>query len=250
MKDPKEIQARVDKVYKAIVKEEKVFNRSLTKTILLYLFIALLLIGNIIFLKVKILNEATPQNMAIVINTQIREMIPTFTEGLKAGMEPQAKQAAEKSVAVISSGIPYFKEMLKSQVNIYVNKMADEMENKHMVKFESVIDEALNKAIQNKDLAKDKDLGKAIASQISSDLDQELAKIIDKPFIDAIDKFRLETEALRTKPISQLTRKELAEKTFIVTWLYLVNTKTPEKGVFNKVIKLVNDAANNLQGAI
>jgi Na+/citrate or Na+/malate symporter len=74
MKDSKEIQARVDKVYNAIVNEEKVFNRSLTKTVLLYLFIALLLIGNIIFLKVKILNEATPKNMAIVINTQIKDI--------------------------------------------------------------------------------------------------------------------------------------------------------------------------------
>ncbi len=250
MKDPKEIQARVDKVYKAIVKEEQVFNRSLTKTILLYLFIALLLIGNIIFLKVKILNQATPKNMAIVINTQIRDMIPNFTQGLKAGMEPQAKQAAVKSVGVLYSGIPYVKEMLKSQVNIYVNRMADDMEKEHMAKFESVIDEALNKVTKNKDLAKDKGLGKAIAAQISSDLDKELAKVIDKPFIDAIDKFRLETEALRTKPISQLTRKELAEKNFIVTWIYLVNNKAPGGGVFNKVIQLVNETSKDLQDAI
>jgi len=250
MKDSKEIQARVDKVYNAIVNEEKVFKRSLTKTVLLYLFIAVLLIGNIVFLKVKILNEATPKNMAIVINTQIKDMIPKFTEGLKAGMEPQAKQAAEKSVGVLYSGIPYVKEMLKSQVNIYVNRMADDMEKNHMAKFESVIDEALNKAIEHKDLAKDKALGQAIALQISNDIDKELAKIIDKPFIDAIDKFCVETKALRTKPVSQLTRKEFAEKTFIATWIYLVNNKAPDKGMFSKVIQLVNETSKNLQDAI
>ncbi len=250
MKDMKEMQERVDKVHESIVKEEKVFNRSLTKTMLFYVAIVIILAGYTVYLNIKIQELATPRNLAITINSGIKNMIPRFTQNLKTEMEPNAKHAAKKSIGMIYSGIPYVKEMLKSQVNIYVNKIANDMEEEHMVKFEAVIDEALNKAIKNKDLAKDKNLGKAIATQISDDLDKELAKIIDKPFIDAIDKFRIETEALRTKPISKLTRKELAEKTFIATWIYLVNNKAPDKGIFSKVIQLVNETSKNLQDTI
>ena len=250
MKSNKEIQAQIDSVCQTLVKEEKGFSRSLTKTIIFYLFIVLLLIGNIVFLNVKILSLATPKNLAIVINTKIKNMIPRFSQNLKNQMEPQAKEAAKKSVALIASGIPYAKEMMKAQINIYANKMADDLEKKHMAKFEAVIDDALNTVNKNKDMVKDKALGQALAKQISENLDKELAKIIDKPFIDAVDKFRVETDKLRTKPVSQLTRKELAEKRFIVTWIYLVNNKAPGQGIFNKAIQTLNDTAESLQGAI
>jgi hypothetical protein len=250
MKDIKEIQERIDKVYESIVKEEKVFSRSLTKTILFYLVIVVVMVGYTVYLNIKIHELATPKNLAITINNSIKNMIPRFSQNLKNEMEPRAKQAALKSVGLLHSGIPYIKEMLKSQINIYVDKMALDMEKEHMVKFESVIDEALIKVTKNKDLAKDKELGKALAAQLSSEMDKELAKIIDKPFIDAVDKFRLETEALRNKPTSKLTRKEFAEKSFIATWIYLVDNKAPDKGVFSKVIQLVNETSKNLQDAM
>ena len=249
MKNSKE-QARIDAVCQTIANEEKVLRRSLTKTIMFYLLIVVLVIGNIIFLNVKILSLATPKNLAIVINTRIKNMIPRFSQNLKNHMEPQAKEAAKKSVNVLSSGIPYVKEMMKAQINIYANKMADDIEKKHMAKFEAVINDALDKVAKNKDMVKDKQLGKVLASQISADMDKELARIVDKPFIDAVDKFRKETDALRDKPASQLTRKELAEKNFIVTWLYLVNHQQTGDGIFNKVIQLANDTAESLKTSI
>lgn len=247
MKDIKEIKERIDTVYSSIAKEEKFFNRSLSKTLWFYLIIVVILIGHTVYLNIKINELATPTNLAITINSKIKSMIPRFTQNLKQNMRPQAKYAATKSVGILYSSIPYVKDMLKAQINLYVNKMADDMEKEHMPKFQAVIDDALTKVTANKDLAKNKDLGKALADQISSDIDKELAKIIDKPFIDAIDKLRVETEALRTKPLAKLTRKELAEKTFIVTWIYLVNNKAPDKGIFSKVIQLVNATSHNLQ---
>jgi len=237
------VNERIEKLYQSVSKEEKNFSSSLNKALLLYLFIILLLAGYTVFLNFKIQELATPTNLAIALNTKIKDAIPRFANQIKDQMKPGAKQLADKTVESAHALIPKATEFAKTQIEFYVNDTMTQIEKEHLVTLQKIFEDAVGDALKNKDIVQDKNLGKALASNITQKIDNELKEIINNELFNSIDKLRNDMESLRSKPVKTMTKNEYAERMFIVYWLYLVDNAKLGDSNFSNVLNTVTVAA-------
>jgi hypothetical protein len=237
------VNERIEKLYQSVSKEEKNFSSSLNKALLLYLFIIILLAGYTLFLNFKIQELATPTNLAIALNTKIKDAIPRFAGQIKDQMKPGAKQLADKTMESVHNLIPKASEFAKTQIEFYVNDAMTQIEKEHLVTLQKIFEEAVDEAMKNKDLVKDKNLGKALAASVTLRIDNELKDIINNELFNSIDKLRNDMETLRSKPVKAMTKNEYAERMFIVYWLYLVDNAKQGDSNFSNVLNTVTLAA-------
>ena len=239
------VNERIEKLYQAVSKEEKNFTSSLNKALGFYLVIIIILASYTVFLNIKIKELATPTNLAIALNTKIKDAIPMFTRKIKEQMKPGAKQLADKTIESVHALIPKSTEFVKSQIEFYVNDVMTQIENKHLVDLQNIFESTVDEAMKNKDIVQDKTLGKLLATQITAKIDDELKNVINNEMLDSIDKLRNDIESLRSKPVKLMTKNEYAERSFLVYWLYLVNnTKTGESN-FADVLNIMTRASEN-----
>ncbi len=234
---------RIEKLYQSVTKEEKNFSSSLNKALLLYIFIIIALAGYTVFLNFKIRELATPANLAIALNTKIKDSIPHFASQIKDQMKPGAKQLADKMIESAHTLIPKATEFAKTQIEFYVNDGMTQIEKEHLQKLQKVFEEAVDEVAKNKDIVQDKNLGKALASGITKKIDDEMSEIINNELFNSIDKLRDDMEALRSKPVKTMTKSEYAERMFIVYWLYLVDNAELGDSNFSNVLNTVTVAA-------
>lgn len=239
----KEIKERIESLYSSMRKGEKGFVSSMNKTLIFYLLIIVVLGGYVIFLNIKIKELATPTNLAIAINTQIKNSIPRFARQIKTQMEPSAKPMAYKTVESIHAVIPKATDFAKTQISFYVDQLCEEVEKEHLPKLQTIFDESLDSA-KLKDIIKDKDLGKALATELSERLDKEISEIVNGSFLNAVDDLRTEVDKLRTKTNATMTQKEYSEKMFIIYWLSIVERDNDDSGMFSDFISLANETIN------
>ncbi|MHB9137876.1 MAG: hypothetical protein ACYC4Q_00565 [Victivallaceae bacterium] len=237
------VNERIEKLYESVSKEEKNFSSSLNKALLLYIFIIIVLAGYTVFLNFKIQELATPTNLAIALNTRIKDSIPHFASQIKDQMKPGAKQLADKTVESAHALIPKAAEFAKTQIEFYVNDAMSQIEREHLVALQKIFEDAVDEAMKNKDLVKDKNLGKALASSITQKIDNELKDIINNELFNSVDKLRADMESLRAKPVQAMTKNEYAEKKFVVYWLYLVDNAKTGNSNFSNVLNTVTVAA-------
>ena len=239
------INERIEKLYQAVSKEEKNFTSSLNKALGFYLVIIIILASYTVFLNIKIKELATPTNLAIALNTRVKDAIPLFTKKIKEQMKPGAKQLADKTIESVHALIPKSAEFAKSQIEFYVNDIMTQIENKHMVTLQKIFESSVDEAMKNKDIVQDKNLGKALASQITLKIDDELKNVINNEMLDAIDKLRTDIENLRSKPVKTMTKNEYAERSFLVYWLYLVNNVKTGESSFADTLSILTHASEN-----
>lgn len=247
------INDKIEKLYDSVAREEKSFASSLNKALVFYLIVIIILAGYTIFINVKIKELATPTNLAIALNTKIKESIPNFARQIKDQMKPGAKQLADRTMESVQALVPRVTEVAKSQIELYVAEMMTEVENEHLVALQKIFEAGVDETLKDKDIIKDKNLGKALASHITGKIDEEIRNIINNEFFNNLDKFRGDIDALRVKPVAKMNKKEYAEKLFIIYWLCIVEqSKTdPGNSCFGDVIsmstKVMEDICNKAQ---
>ncbi|MCP3967679.1 MAG: hypothetical protein GY750_20665 [Lentisphaerae bacterium] len=246
----KDVKDKIEKLCDEVVKEEKCLSSALNKALIFYVLVIILLGGYTIFLNTKIRQLATPANLACLINERIRDSIPKLAQNVEAKLEPGAKQMAQHTVKLASDTIPKLAEIGKTQLDYYACRLAEDVEHKHFKQFQTIFMTCMDDVAKNKDMIKDKNLGKAISQDICSRLDKEVASIIDESFFKSVDDLKLQIDKLRLKKASRMTKQEYAEKMFIIYWLYLVNNKDLDKGVMGEVITTINKAAEQLRRKI
>jgi hypothetical protein len=239
------INERIEKLYQAVSKEEKNFTSSLNKALGLYLVIIIILASYTVFLNIKIKELATPSNLAIVLNTKIKDTIPLFTRQIKEQMKPGAKQLADKTIESVHALIPRSTEFAKTQIDFYVSDIMAQVENKHLAVLQKIFETSVDEAMKDKDIVQDKTLGKTLASQITAKIDDELKNVINNEMLDSIDKLRMDIEALRSKPVKTMTKAEYAEKSLLVYWLYLVNNAQTGESNFANVLNTLTCATES-----
>jgi len=239
------INERIEKLYQAVSKEEKNFTSSLNKALGFYLVIIIILASYTVFLNIKIKELATPTNLAIALNTRVKDAIPLFTKKIKEQMKPGAKQLADKTIESVHALIPRSADFAKAQIDFYVNDIMTQIENKHMATLQKIFESSVDEAMKNKDIVQDKNLGKALASQITLKIDDELKNIINNEMLEAVDKLRADIEALRSKPVKTMTKNEYAERSFLVYWLYLVNNVKTGESSFADTLSILTRASEN-----
>ncbi len=240
------INERIEKLYQAVSKEEKNFVSSLNKALGFYLVIIIILASYTVFLNIKIKELATPSNLAIALNTKIKDTIPFFTKQIKEQMKPGAKQLADKTIESIHALIPKSTEFAKTQIDFYLNDIMSQVENKHLGVLQKIFESSVDEAMKDKDIVQDKNLGKALAAQITAKIDDELKNVINNEMLDSIDKLRMDIESLRAKPVKLMTKNEYAERSFLVYWLYLVNNAQPGESNFADVLNTLTRASENI----
>ncbi|QSH40863.1 hypothetical protein P0136_11020 [Lentisphaerota bacterium ZTH] len=242
----KKTEDKIEQLCDAVAKEEKSLSSSLNKALIFYVVIVILLGGYTLFLNAKIRQLATPSNLACLVNGRIRDSIPQIARNLEGKLEPGAKQMALHTVKLAGDAIPKLAEIGKAQLDFYAVKIAEDVEHKHFKQFQGIFMHCLDEVAKNKDLLKDKNLGKAISADICKRLDAEVGNIIDSSFFKSIDDLKVQLDELRIKKVSRLTKRDYAEKMFIIYWLYLVNNKEAGKGLMGDLVTTINNTAEQL----
>jgi hypothetical protein len=245
------LQEQINQLEKKLLKHEQNFKSSFRNTTIFYAVIIVVVLAYTTILNKKIKEAATPASVAVMINEKVAAAIPELRSQIKTQLEPSAKEAATKTVAMLHKITPYAKELVKSRINIYTDKIADKLEKEHLPAFEVALDRALTDVEKNKDIVKDHNLGKELSAHLIKELDKELAKIIDRPFMDALDKLTSDIEKLHSTPANELNKKQLAERKFIATWLYLINTdQNDDKGMLSNILEVITSATGKAEDSM
>jgi hypothetical protein len=221
----KQLQEKLDILLARMEKEDKRASASFTVSLICRVLITLFIVGYLGYTVIAFEKMSTPSNMAIMINRQVRDLIPSERSEMQAKMPEQAKEMAKSTVGIISDLIPSLGEMAREQLDVRFAQLMDHYKVEREKAFEHICSNIIDKIRKNKDIVKDSSLAQALAQQLADECNREARDIINNALFKEIEKLQADVEKLRSTPVKMMTRSQAAKKNLIVCWIYLVDNK-------------------------
>ncbi|MDD5727146.1 MAG: hypothetical protein PHV59_01160 [Victivallales bacterium] len=242
----KELVEKMDMLFARIEREDKRASASFVTSIICRILITLLISCSLTYILITFKNRATPENMAIVINEQVRDSIPRVRSELHAQIPAQADQMADNTIKAFSNLIPVLGELAAKQLEIRFDQIMDHYKVQREKIFEHICSKVIDKIKKDKDITKDKTLASVLAAQLADECDREIRDIINNAFFDEIDALQAQVEKLRQTPDNKMTRVDAAKKNLITCWIYLVDNKEiEEEGIIGCTASFLGKAAED-----
>ncbi len=214
---------KIEHIAELIAAEEKHMRKSYHWTIGIYTILAIFVLSYTVFLSISIRDLVTPENVAIEVNTKIAQRMPEFRSQFRAVMPDIANQTANLAVDSALQLIPSAAEFAKLGVAKAIDALFASEDGKQVTLLEDYMIKNINESLkrENTDLTKEVKLAGIISENLLSDISRELKLIVNNELFSDLNALGERLKLLRTTPTAQLTKKQAAEKKFIVYWLYL-----------------------------
>ncbi|MEG2076290.1 MAG: hypothetical protein RRY34_07280, partial [Victivallaceae bacterium] len=172
---------------------------------------------------IAIRNLVTPENVAIEVNTKIAQRMPEFRAQFRTLMPDIARETANVAVNSALQLIPTATEYAKVEVVKGMDALFASEGGQQVSLLEDYMIKSINDTLkrENTDLTKEVKLAEAISENLLNDISRELKLIVNNELFSDLSSLGERLKLLRTTPAAQLTKKQAAEKKFIVYWLYL-----------------------------
>lgn len=242
----KELIEKMDMLFSRIEREDKRASASFVVSMICRILITMVCAGSLTYTIITFKKMATPQNMAIVINEQIRDSIPAVRSELQSQMPVKASQLADNTIEALKKLIPVLGNMAEQQIEIRLSQIMDHYKVQREKVFEHICTKVIDKIKKNKDIVKNKTLAEVLALQLADECDREIRDIVNNAFFDEVDNLQKKVEKLRETPYSQMTRSDAAKKNLIASWIYLVDNKNiKHEGIIGNTASFMGEAAEN-----
>jgi len=242
----KEVTQKMDMLFARIEREDKRASASFVVSMICRILITLICAGSLTYTVLTFKKMATPQNLAIVINEQIRDSIPKVRSELQVQMPIQANRLADNTLDAMKKLIPMLGEMAEQQISVRFDQIMDHYKVQREKIFEHICTKVIDKIKKNKDIVKNKTLAEVLALQLADECDREIRNIINNAFFDEIDNLQKKVEKLRETPYKKMTRSDAAKKNMIASWIYLIDNKNiKHEGIIGNTASFMGEAAEN-----
>ena len=173
----------------------------------------------------KIEKEATPNQISALVTNQIQGAIPRVNDKIIEFSERQVPEITEKMIQKAHSLVPDAESFIKKQIDTQVAVFIAETKKDLFPEFMNVLKAHSKEIGEHSEVLTDKvatqEIAKTIVEEISQKIDYD---VIGDEFFGKFHELRTNLDELATKPVSQLTRKQLAERNAIMNWMYIVKS--------------------------
>jgi hypothetical protein len=216
-----EINAKLEALEIILNKQQRKTRKSMTVTIICYAVLAVFVIIYTTFVMSQIRKLATPETVAELITMQVESNIPHLKNYIAANSDAYAAYTASEAVSYAHSLIPFLGVMVKEELDVFSETIIQELSTQYVP--------ALNEyfALHNDTVLEtmDKLSNEEVARQLSVILVETFSQELDLACADldsSVSKLKSKINAITNKPDTQLTKREYAEKKFLIYWMFIV----------------------------
>ncbi len=233
-----EFDQKIELLSREISDAKAKVNTALRSTVIFYLIIIIGVTVYTLYLGSKIREMATPQTVATMIGSTIKEQMPEVQRQLVQQAKTQAPILAKQTIDAGEKMLPEIEILAKTKIDAGVTMLVDHTVNKAMPVVLEHVKEKFDEISKHKALVSDKKMAETIADILSEEVAGELDKVFNASFYNALNNLQKDIDAIAQKAPGKLTQRELAEKRVIIYWLYLVENAEPGASPLAEVLRL------------
>ncbi|GEM_PF-2703341 len=217
-----EILAKVDHISKEM-QEKKNKEVSTTKLYaIVYGVLVLFVFGYTTFIFTKLKEVTTPDSISAVVTNKIKDSLPDLNKAILDQTKKNAPVLAEKAVEAVHQVIPQVETVIKDVIDENGKRLVVQIKSELFPQFLKILRDNA-KPVNEASAFTDENTAKELAKTLCKEIEDEINyNIICNDLCHQMDSLRAELEKIVSKPINQLTAKELAERRIIVKWIYLL----------------------------
>lgn len=240
---------RIARLEQRAAEECAKIKKSLAVSVAVYGFIFLLAAGytTVVFTMIK--ERSTPKELAALVIDYAQSKLPDVKDELARQSKDNAPVLADKAVNMAHSLIPQGSQFIKTQIDTLADELISQTRNNYLPQIAVEIQKTLASFNEETKGLKDPEIAKGYAELFAESLDLELGKIIDEKAKVQMRWLLNEIATLSSKPVSRMSARELAEKRFIMYWLFLLNHGEIGDSKLTELIRTVSNLAEHVDKA-
>jgi hypothetical protein len=219
---------KLEDILVKINEEEKYYAAALRRTVIAYAILIVFIAAYTTWLTAKLQAEVTPKNVAVLINTSLKESLPTIRDNVRQMMVPAARDLASRTVQSALDMIPAGTKLIQTTVTETVDTMFNRFDQETITPMEEVILRNIDEVLANKDMVTNPELADILSKRVTASLQAELKKVVCNEAFTDIANLKLRLKTLLDTPADKLTFQQQQEKMFIIYWLAMIE-KAPLK---------------------
>lgn len=233
-----ELNNRVQQLAKEIADARFKVDTALRSTIVFYIIVILGITAYTLYLGYKIQQLATPQTVATMIGSALKDQMPAIQQQLVQQAKIQAPIMAKKTIDAGEKLLPQAEMLIKSKIDSSIETIIDKTVNTAMPVIMDRLKANFDDISKHKNLIADKKTAETIADLLSTGIAAELDKVIDTSFYNEITKLQKDIDSIAQQSAAKITMREMAEKRVIIYWLYLVEKAEPGESPMVELLRL------------
>ena len=191
-----EFDNKIQQLGKEIADARFKVDTALRSTVIFYIIIIVGVTFYTLYLSSKIQQLATPQTVATMIGSAVKEQMPKIQQQLVQQAKLQAPILAKKTIDSGEKLLPQAEMLIKSKIDAGVASIVDHTFNAAMPVLVERIKGNFDEISKHKNLITDKKTSEAIADLLSVQIASELDKVIDSAFYNELTKFQKDIDAI------------------------------------------------------
>jgi|GEM_PF-3016323 len=234
-----EFDQKIQTLSQEIAAAKAKVNHTLRNSVIFYIVIIIGVTAYTLYLSNRIQQLATPETVAELIGNTVKTKMPQIQQRLVQEAKVQAPILARKTVDLGEKMLPQAEILVKTKIDAGITAIIDHTVNAALPVLVDRLKTSFDAISQHKNLIADKKTAENIADLLSTQIADELDKVINLSFYDGLTKLQSDIDAIAQKAPGKLTQRELAEKRVIVYWLYLIDKAEPGESPFVELLRFI-----------
>lgn len=232
------IEAKIDALSKQIEEKRNKAVRMAKITAIVYAIIVIFVFGYTTFLMSWIQKATTVDNVSAYMQDTLRGMIPQFHQQILKYSKEQIPVLSDKIINLIHENIPAIEDMAKNAVSDSVGKLITEIKDQVFPQFIEVIRANSKEIGEYAEVLTDETATAELAKMIVSEMEKNIDyNIIKDEFYQQFNTLKKQLDELAEKPVSEMTKKELAERNALVNWMFMMKHGESFQSVLSILIR-------------
>lgn len=220
-----QLEAKIEALEKQLSERKaKAISRART-TAIVYGILVIIVFTYTLYIYSVIRDMATPENVSSMITSQISAMIPDVHQKISKYVEDQTPVMTQKIIDMAHEQLPEVEKKIHAVIDEQTTMFIKELKKELMPEFLDVLKSHSKEIGENAKVLTDEVAAQELVKTIVKELEDKINyEIIGDEFFGKFHEVRKELDILASKPVNEMTRKELAERNAIVNWYHMINS--------------------------
>ncbi len=218
------IELKIEALIKQLDQRKEKAVSSARINAVVYGILVIFVFGYTTYIYHMIQKVATPDSISAMIRSQISSAIPDVHKKLMKYAEEQTPVMTEKIIQMAHDKIPEVEKKIQDTIDEQTTSFIKEIKKDLFPEFMDILKGHAKEIGENAKILTDEVAAQELVNTITKELDDKINyEIVGDEFFGKFHEVRKELDNLATKPLKDMTRKELAERNAIVNWYYLIH---------------------------
>ncbi len=220
-----ELEAKIQALSLEIAsRKEKAISRARTMAVV-YGVLVIIVFCYTLYVARYIQQMATPETVSSMLTSQVSAFIPDIHAKLSGYVEKEAPAMTQKIIDMAHEQVPEIEKKVQTFVDEQTTFFISDVRKELMPDFVEVLKSHSKEISENSKVLTDEVAAQELVKTITGELDKEINyNILGDEFFGKFHELRKELDTLATKPVNEMSRKQLAERNAIVNWYHIIKS--------------------------